>query len=91
MTDAEKAVLVETLARALEPLHNDIRDLQADVSLALERLDRLDGIEDTVRDIKAHNVKLSREGVKDRAARQSIERRLSALELRLESLERKGS
>ena len=89
-TQALRAMIVAELAAAIEPLHNDIRDVQADVSLALDKLDRLEGIESTVLDLKAHAAKISREGMKDRDARQNTERRLSAVERRLEALERKG-
>lgn len=86
-TQALRGFIVEALALALEPIRADIRELQADVALAL---DKLDVIEVDLRDVKAHLAKTSREQMKDRMARQGIERRLSAVERRLESLERKG-
>lgn len=89
-TQTLRALIVEELAAALEPVRDDIRDLQADLALALDKLDRLDGIESVVLDLKAHNAKMSREGMKDRDARQNTERRLSAVERRLEAIERKG-
>lgn len=84
-----RGVIVEALALALEPLQQDIRELQADVSFALDKLDRLEGIETAVLDLKAHGAKVSREGMKDRDVRQALERRLSALERRLEAVERR--
>lgn len=89
-TQALRAIIVAELAAAIEPLRDDIRDLQADVAHALDKLDRLEGIESTVLDLKAHAVKMSREGMKDRDARQDTARRLSAVERRLEAIERKG-
>lgn len=82
-----RAFIVEALALALEPVQSDIRELQADVALALDKLDLL---EVDMRDVKGHLAKLSRESIKERTARPGIERRLSAVERRLESLERKG-
>lgn len=62
MTDDEtqtlRAIIVAELAAAIEPLRSDIRELQADVALALDKLDRLEGIESTVLDVKAHTVKI---------------------------------
>lgn len=87
-TQALRAFIVDALAAALAPVQSDIRDMQADVALALDKLDLL---EVDMRDVKAHLAKLSREGVKDRTARQNHERRLSAVERRLEALERKDT
>lgn len=88
-TQALRSFIVEALALALEPLQSDIRELQADMALALDKLDRLDGIETVVLDLKAHNAKMSREGMKDRDARQALERRVRAIEQRLDALDGK--
>jgi len=83
---ALRGFIVEALSLALEPIQSDIRELQTDVALAL---DKLDLIEVDVRDIKAHIAKTSREAIKDRNARQSLERRVRAVEQRLDALEPK--
>lgn len=83
-TDTLRALIVDALAAALEPLQTDIRELQTDVAAALDSLDR---IEVDLRDVKAHDARVNRAIFKDANARRTIERRLSALERRVESLD----
>lgn len=79
-------------------IHRQVIELQADVSLCLDRLDRLevevsdlrkrsevrfDDVDREVRDIRAQFAKMNREGMRDRSRYEDVVRRVEVIELKV--------
>ncbi len=78
----------QRLGERIDGLHATLRDVQVDVALGL---DKLDGIEIDVKDVKAHAARVSREHIKDRLRIAELAKRVAEFEARLARLEKAGA
>lgn len=100
VADSMRRQVVEELRLELKPISRQMTDLQADVSSCLDRLDlvevkqgellrKFERLENSMTDVKTMLVKTNREQMRDRSARDTIEKRLDRLDAGSERVERK--
>lgn len=88
--EAVRAAIVDAIGEAIgglqRHLDEQLLEMQADVDTLLERFD---GVEIDLREIKTHVAKLSREQIKDHRRDEAVSKRLADIERRLGALEKR--